>query len=85
MARLRGRGTVRRALVRVQGRGAPPPLPVALWSGDRASGELRSAAPAGEGGGFRGLAIVPVASARPGTALGLEKGGAPALEVAAGP
>lgn len=85
MARLRGRGTVRRALVRVRGRGAPPPLPAALWSGDRASGELRSAAPEGTGAGFRGLAIVPVASASPGTPLGLERGGAPALEVAAEP
>ena len=83
MARLRSRGSVRRALVRVRGSGAPPPVPAALWSGDRASGELRSAAPAEGGGGFRGLALVPVGSARPGTALGLERGGAPSLEVAA--
>jgi folate-binding protein YgfZ len=84
MARLRGRGTVRRALVRVGGRGAPPPLPAALWRGGQASGELRSAVAAGAGG-YRGLAIVPVGSAAPGTALGLEKGGPATLEVAAGP
>lgn len=84
MARLRSRGSVRRTLVRVRGAGAPPPVPAPLWSGDRASGELRSAAPEEGGRGFLGLALVPVASAPPGTPLAVEKGGAPTLEVAAG-
>jgi folate-binding protein YgfZ len=85
MARLKSRGSVRRALVRVRGTGAPPSVPAPLWIGVRASGELRSAVRDEGGGGFAGLALVPVSSAPPGTALGLEKGGPPALEVAAGP
>jgi hypothetical protein len=85
MARLRSRGSVRRALVRVSGSGSPPPVPAPLWSGERAAGELRSAVRGEAGRGFAGLALVQVSSASSGTVLGLEKGGAPALDVAVVP
>jgi folate-binding protein YgfZ len=62
MARLQ-RGRVRRALVRVTGSGAPPPVPAALWRADRREGELRSVAPDAGGRGFAGLALVSVGAA----------------------
>jgi hypothetical protein len=63
MARLQSRGRVRRALVRVTGPGAPPPVPAALWRADRREGELRSVVPGAGGLGFEGLALVSVGSA----------------------
>ncbi|HXQ80152.1 MAG TPA: folate-binding protein [Opitutaceae bacterium] len=81
MARLKSMGRVRRALVRVRGDGAPPPVPAALWSGGRREGELRSAvADAGERG-FAGLALVSAASAAGGRPLSLAAGGPPSIEI----
>lgn len=58
MARLKSMGQVRRRLVRVRGSGAPPSArPAALYAGAKPAGELRSAAPTGDGG-FLGLAMV---------------------------
>jgi folate-binding protein YgfZ len=67
MARIHAMGQVRRSLVRVRGAGAPPaPLPRSLWREGRTVGEVRSAVPAAEGGGWIGLALVQrAASAGP--------------------
>lgn len=85
MARLKTRGTLRRALVRVSGPGTQPGVPAALWCGGRPAGELRSAAGAANGAGFVGIALVPTAFAAPGAELGLAREGPPALEVLRGP
>jgi folate-binding protein YgfZ len=63
MARLKSMGQVRRRLLRVTGTGAPPVVPAALFHGPKKMGDLRSAAPDGEG--FVGLALL--------TLLGLER------------
>ncbi len=73
MARLQSRGSVRRHLVRVAGRGPVPRIPAPLFRDGNAVGELRSAV--AEGGGFRGLALVPRAVGGP-FALGGPGGGA---------
>jgi folate-binding protein YgfZ len=79
MARLQSRGRVRRTLVRVTGPGAPPPVPAALWRGDRREGELRSAVADADGRGFAGLALVSAgAAAGP---FSLASGFAPSLDV----
>lgn len=58
MARLKAMGQVRRRLVRVSGKGAPPPArPTALFGGDRQIGDLRSAVADGAGG-WMGLAML---------------------------
>jgi hypothetical protein len=82
MARLKSTGRVRRALVRVTGAGAPPPLPAALWRADRREGELRSAVSDASGGGFCGLALVSTAAAQDGGPLSLAAGGPPSVEIA---
>ena len=82
MARLKSTGRVRRALVRVRGAGAPPPLPAALWRADRREGELRSAVSDAGGGGFCGLALVSTAAAQGGGPLSLVAGGPPSVEIA---
>jgi len=57
MARLKSMGQVRRKLVRVMGTGVlPAGLPAAVFTDGKKCGELRSAAPAGEG--FVGLAMI---------------------------
>jgi folate-binding protein YgfZ len=56
MARLKSMGQVRRQLLRVTGAGAPPALPATLYNGPKRMGELRSAAPDGEG--FVGFALL---------------------------
>lgn len=79
MARLQSRGRVRRTLVRVAASGAPPPVPAALWRGDRREGELRSAVADADGRGFAGLALVQVgAAAGP---FSLASGFPPSLDV----
>ncbi|HXN35650.1 MAG TPA: folate-binding protein [Opitutaceae bacterium] len=80
MARLKSRGRVRRALVRVAGAGGPPAVPAALWRGDRREGELRSVAPDPRGRGYCGLALVPVAAAAGGS-FSLASGIPPSLDV----
>jgi tRNA-modifying protein YgfZ len=85
MARIKSMGRVRRTLVRVRGRGAPPALPAALWRGDRREGELRSAVPDAGGQGYSGLALVSVAGLPGGGPFALAQGGAPAVEIARSP
>lgn len=82
MARIKAMGRVRRTLVRVSGRGAPPAVPAALWRGERRDGELRSAVPNAGGRGFSGLALVPAAGLPAGGPLALARGGPPAVEIA---
>jgi folate-binding protein YgfZ len=48
MARLKSMGQVRRRLMRVDGAGAIPPLPAALFQGERRIGELRTAVSRGD-------------------------------------
>jgi folate-binding protein YgfZ len=81
MARLRSMGRVRRTLVRVRGSGTTPPVPAALWSGDRREGELRSAVSDAGGGGYAGLALVSMASGSGGGPLSLAAGGRPSVEI----
>jgi folate-binding protein YgfZ len=85
MARLRSMGRVRRALVRVRGSGARPPVPAALWRGERREGELRSAVSDKGGGGYAGLALVSVAAVPAGGPLSLAAGGPPAIEIVRNP
>lgn len=80
MARLKSRGRVRRALVRVAGAGAPPAVPADLWRGGRREGELRSVAADPAGRGYSGLALVP-ASAAAGGSFSLASGIPPSLDV----
>lgn len=68
MSRLRTKGRIRRRLVRVAGTGKLPALPAGLWAGQARVGELRSAVPEGEG--YRGLALVSIASSGFGLGLG---------------
>jgi|CZKI01.1.fsa_nt_gi folate-binding protein YgfZ len=82
MARLKSMGRVRRTLVRVKGRGTTPPVPAALWRGDRREGELRSAVSDAGGGGYAGLALVPVAAGPGDGPLSLVAGGRPSVEIA---
>jgi folate-binding protein YgfZ len=84
MARLKSTGRVRRTLVRVRGPGVPPPLPAALWRGGNREGELRSAAPDPDGGGYAGLALVAAAVGRDGGRLAVAAGAAPTVEIARG-
>jgi tRNA-modifying protein YgfZ len=58
VARLRSRGTARRGLFTLRGRGAAPALPAAIAAEGRAAGELRSAVPDRDGGGFTGRALL---------------------------
>jgi tRNA-modifying protein YgfZ len=74
MARVRSLGRVRRKLVRVAGDGPPPPVPAALWLGDRKEGELRSVVP-DAAGGYAGLALVSVGGASAGRPFSLTSAG----------
>lgn len=56
MARLKSMGQVRRRLWLVRARGPVPPLPAAIYQGERKVGELRSAVR--EGDGLAGLALL---------------------------
>lgn len=81
MARLKSMGRVRRTLVRVRGRGPLPPLPAALWLGDRKEGDLRSGVADAEG--FTGLALLGVAAAA--SPLAVARGAPPTVEPLRGP
>jgi tRNA-modifying protein YgfZ len=83
MARLKSMGRVRRTLVRVRGDGAPPPLPAALWRGDK-GGRAALGAPDAGGGGYSGLALVS-APPGPGGPLSRSPDGPPTVEIAPGP
>lgn len=61
MARLHAMGRVRRRLVSAQGRGELPPLPAALYAGEKKIGELRTAVC--ERDGFVGLAMISLVNA----------------------
>ena len=82
MARLKSMGRVRRTLVRVDGTGAVPGVPAALWRGDRREGELRSAVADAGGRGYLGLALVSVAAASSDAPLSLSPGGPPSASIA---
>jgi tRNA-modifying protein YgfZ len=60
IARLKSKGTIRRRLFRVRGRGPVPPVPAALSREGHPAGELRSAVPDRSGMGFIGLALLKV-------------------------
>jgi folate-binding protein YgfZ len=80
IARLKSRGRVRRALIRVAGAGGPPAVPAALWRAGRREGELRSVAPDVAGMGYSGLALVTAAAAAGGS-FSLASDIAPSLDV----
>ena len=61
MARLHAMGRVRRRLVSARGRGELPPLPAALYVGEKKVGELRTAVR--ERDEFAGLAMINLVSA----------------------
>lgn len=80
MARLKSMGQVRRRLLRITGMGNIPVLPAALFVGERAAGELRSAVPAGAGG-FVGLALVSLIHVKADTVLAFAPGGSPSVRL----
>ncbi len=79
MARLKAMGRVRRRLLRVTGRGTPPPVPAELWQDGRKVGELRSAAAGADG--FAGLALLTLMSLQPAAGLGLAAEASPTITV----
>ena len=83
MARLKSMGQVRRRLLRVAGTDpatAIPPLPAALFAGERRVGELRSVAPDGKNG-IIGLALLSLLHLTAEGGLAFAAGGAPALRL----
>jgi hypothetical protein len=81
MARLKSMGQVRRKLVRLSGRMAPPEvLPASLFADGKRIGELRSAAPSGDG--FVGLAMISLLGLGQRQALGLSPDGPADLTIA---
>ncbi|MEY3773735.1 MAG: hypothetical protein RLZZ129_515 [Verrucomicrobiota bacterium] len=79
MARLKAMGRVRRRLMRVSGRGAPPAVPAELWQNGCKAGELRSVA--ATDGGFAGLALLNLLQLQPAAGLGLAAEAAPTITV----
>ena len=79
MARLKSMGQVRRQLLRVTGVGAPPAVPAALYNGPKKMGELRSAAPDGQG--FVGFALLTLLGLDRCPGLGYAPQGEPALQL----
>jgi folate-binding protein YgfZ len=79
MARLKSKGRIRRRLVRIEGDGAPPSAPAALWQEGAKVGELRSVIADGAGRGFAGLALLSLAAWRPAAPLALGAGQAPSI------
>jgi len=73
MARLKSMGQVRRRLKRVEGWGAVPQAPAALWQGAKQVGELRSAVKTESG--FMGLAMLSLVNFQPKQALALTTDG----------
>jgi folate-binding protein YgfZ len=85
MARLKSMGQVRRRLVRVGGAGESiPALPVPLFGGGRAVGELRSAVRDGAGG-WSGLAMLSRLQVAAGAELAWTPQGNPAVRVLEAP
>ena len=81
MARLKSMGQVRRRLLRVFGVGGKvPPLPAALFAGERKVGELRSAVSDGAGG-FVGLAMLSLLHLPRDAGLAFSAGGAPVVQL----
>jgi len=81
MARLKSMGQVRRRLLRVQGLGAAPTCPAALFAGAKKVGELRSAVVDEAGQGFVGLAMISLLGLEGTEGLSLETNGAPSVQV----
>jgi hypothetical protein len=79
MARLKSMGQLRRRLMKVRGRGPIPPLPAAIFQGDRRVGELRTTAPAGEE--FIGFALMSLLNLRPGEGLSFSANGETPLTI----
>jgi folate-binding protein YgfZ len=79
VARIRSLGQVKRRLVRVEGRGPAPTVPLAVHQGDRQVGELRSVVP--KGNGFVGMAMISLPKFRPGEPLAFSAGGPEAMRV----
>ncbi len=79
MARLKTMGQVRRRLLRVEGIGAVPALPAAIYQGDRRLGELRTVATTGDG--FIGLALLSLLYLRAENGLSFSAGGDTTLKV----
>jgi tRNA-modifying protein YgfZ len=78
MARLKTMGQVRRRLLRVTGSEPVPTLPTAVYAGDRAVGELRSAVAVGDG--FEGLALLTLLHLPADGRLSLAPGARPTLQ-----
>lgn len=84
MARLKAMGQVRRRLVRVRSVGPElPAAPVPLYAGEKAAGELRSAA--ADAGGAIGLAMVSLIAVGAARTLALQPGGTAAVEIVGSP
>lgn len=82
MARLKAMGRVRRRLERVvAARGSVPPVPSALFQGDKVVGELRSVVPSGKGEGWAGLAMLSLLALDGGSPLALAADAEPVLTV----
>lgn len=79
MARLKSMGQVRRRLLRVEGVGTAPALPVGVFQGERRIGELRTAI--GVDGGFMGLALLNLLHLDRGAGLSFSPGGDSAMNV----
>jgi hypothetical protein len=80
MARLKSMGQVRRRLLGVRGRGAPPPRPAALFQAARKVGEVRSAA--SDGADWIGLAMVSLVQLRRDDGLALTPDGEAVIRLA---
>lgn len=81
MARLKSMGQVRRRLLRVAGDGEPPVvLPIALFSGDKKAGELRSAVRDGSGG-WKGFAMLSLIQVKAEAALAFSVDAAPTVRM----
>ncbi len=80
MSRLKNLGQVRRRLMVARGRGAVPPARTPLHQAAGRVGEVRTAAP--DGDGWVGFAMVSLVAYRPGEVVTLGEGGSP-VEVAA--
>lgn len=79
MMRIHSMGNVKRALYSVKLTSEIPPLPIELYSGNRAVGTLRSVATAE--GLSQGLALLKKSAAEPGAALSLTPEGESCVEV----
>ena len=81
MARLKAMGQVRRRLVRVCGKGVPPPVPAKLTQGSKPVGELRSVVR--NGSEFLGLAMISLLNVQKDQPLVIENQPALSLEIVA--